>query len=335
MKIKQLRLEFKGSDYNKLIRILGIFLLAFSVFGQSGEKIELDSDKFAGSEVGEDKPNGLFSNLVDQNKVTGWKVSSSEVEDPKKVEDQVSELNITSRSAIAVSKSGYKLFEKQSQEKLLPASTVKIMTALVALDEYSLGDTVRIPEGCAALDGNKAGLIAGDYLKVEDLLYATLVSSGNDGACSLYFHAGNNKDSFVKKMNNQLSIYGLVNTHFSNPIGYDDDPNSNYTTAEDLAKLANIALKKGIIRKIVGTREVTLISSIPGRVYRIRNTNDLLHTMPGIIGVKTGFTENAGGNLVAAYDHNGEEIIVVVMGSSDRFGDTRLIIDWVFQNYQW
>lgn len=330
---QRLNLKFKGDAWSRIIRILGIFLLSLSFIGQKDEGLSVRVKDNYDPERNDQKVENGFTDLIKDDHISGWEVYKKDAKDPQKIEADLPELEILAKSAIAVSESGKILFAKEKDQKLLPASTVKITTALVVLEEFSLGDSVRVPENCVKLPGNSVGLLAGDYLKVEDLLYGVLVFSGSDATCSLYQHAGNTIDSFTKKMNQKAVDIGLNNTLFSNPIGFDGAGNGNHTTAVDLAKLTNVAMGDGVFRKIVGTREVSLRSTKLGRFYSIRNTNDLLHLLPGIVGVKTGFTENAGGNLVSAYQNQGHEIIVVVMGSQDRFGDTRKVIDWVFSNY--
>lgn len=247
---------------------------------------------------------------------------------------------LTARSAVVIDRdSAVVMFAKDEQFQLLPASTVKLMTVLVALDYYNLSD-VLITEGING-QGQDMKLKKGEKITVENLLYGILVSSANDAAILLSQQYPGGIEVFVKTMNQKAKELNLNNTHFANPTGLDSDergnllPDYSYSTAIDLARLATIIIRNPILEKMVGTTEIT-VTDISGQIqHRLYNVNELLYWLPGMKGVKTGWTEEAGECLIGYVERNGHGIISVVLGSKDRFGETAKLVDWAFTNYQW
>lgn len=228
--------------------------------------------------------------------------------------------------------SGVPLYEKNPDAPLLPASTTKIITALVALDAYPLDSILKVGPG-VRVDGQKMGLFAGEEMKVEDLLYGLLVYSANDAAMTLAENYPGGYETFVDAMNAKAGYLSMSNTNFENPIGLDG--NYQRSTARDLVRATEVAMKNPVFAKIVGTKEI-LITDVSGKYsYDLINLNQLLGTVPGVIGVKTGWTESARENLVTYIDRDGHEILITLLGSQDRFGETRELIDWIFANYNW
>lgn len=228
--------------------------------------------------------------------------------------------------------SGVTLYEKNPDAKLLPASTTKIVTALVALDTYKLDDVLIIPKGIN-VDGQKMGLYVGEKMKVEDLLYGLLVYSANDAAMTLAIDYPGGYDSFISQMNNKAQELNMSNSHFENPVGLDGDTQT--TTAKDMVRVSEVAMRNTEFSKIVGTKSIT-ISDVTGKTkYSLNNINQLLGKIPGVSGIKTGWTENARENLITYVERDGHGIILAVLGSQDRFGETTELINWMFQNYNW
>ncbi|OGG02768.1 hypothetical protein A2W14_06595 [Candidatus Gottesmanbacteria bacterium RBG_16_37_8] len=227
--------------------------------------------------------------------------------------------------------SGVTLYAKNENRLLFPASTTKVMTALIILDKYNLDDVFTVKT--VINDGRKMNLVSGEKLTVEALLYGTLVHSANDAAYTLAENYPGGLESFVKEMNNKAQSLGLENTYFTNPVGF-DDPN-HYTTASDLVRLAVYALKNKTIDKIVSTKAITVSDTSYTYFHDLTNVNALLGKVAGIAGLKTGFTENAGEILIATIKRNGQSVLFAVLKSSDRFGETVKLIDWVFNNFQW
>lgn len=247
---------------------------------------------------------------------------------------------ISAQGAIAVDlNSGIPLYEKNPDEKLLPASTAKIITALVALDIYDLDQILTVPKG-AAVDGQKMGLYTGEQMTVENLLYGLLVYSANDAAMTL---AGNfpvssesgvnSFDAFVASMNEKAGDLSMKDSHFENPVGLDGIYQT--TTARDLIRASEVALKNPVFAKIVATKSLTVTDVSGKSVYYLKNINELLGNVPGVLGVKTGWTENARENLVTYVERDGHEVLIAILGSQDRFGETKELIDWIFENYMW
>ncbi len=238
----------------------------------------------------------------------------------------------TARALIAVDVgSEAVLFAKDEKLQLWPASTTKVMTALVALDEYSLDDIVVIQNPIA--EGSRMGLVHGERITVEYLLYGMLVQSANDAAYAIAQHHPGGRTAFIDLMNQKSQEIGLENTHFYDPAGFDND--KQFTTASDLSKLALYALKNKTVAKIVATPLITVSDVDYLHFHQLRNVNQLLGQVPGVAGVKTGWTENAKENLINLTRRNGQSVLTVVLGSEDRFGETQRLTNWVFNNYEW
>lgn len=223
------------------------------------------------------------------------------------------------------------LYQKNAKIKFKPASTTKIVTGLVALDHYQLDDVLTVKNVDLAERSMK--LVLGEKLTAETLLYGTLVHSANDAALALADNYPDGKEKFVEAMNKKTASLNLENTHFTNPVGFDSE--ENYTTPSDLAKLAKYALNNKIFSKIVGTKSITVSDVTYTYFHELRNVNELLGKVAGVAGVKTGFTENAGEILVSEVKKNDRSILIVLLKSKDRFGETKRLIDWVFNNFSW
>lgn len=223
------------------------------------------------------------------------------------------------------------IYEKNKDLRLLPASTTKIMTALVSLDYYNLEQVLEVLEIFS--EGQDIKLQKGERLTAENLLYALLVASANDAAETLAQNYPGGRQSFIEEMNQKGKNLNLLNTHFVNPTGIDDK--DQYTTASDLARLAKIAIQNPVFAKIVATDKFIVYSYDKKFVHPISNINVLLGSVPGIKGIKTGWTLSAGECLVSFDEQNGRQIITVILGSQDRFGETEKLLDWVFGNFEW
>lgn len=239
---------------------------------------------------------------------------------------------VTARSAIAIDVASEKtLYAKDEKLQLWPASTTKVMTAIVVLDEYSLDDVVTVTNPVST--GSRMGLVAGENITVENLLYGMLIQSANDAAYALADFHPSGRAGFVDKMNEKSVELGLENTHFYDPAGFDND--KQYTTASDLATLSLAALKNKIIARMVSIPLITISDNDYIHFHTLKNVNQLLGAVPGVAGIKTGWTENAKENLINLTKRNGHEVLTVVLGSEDRFGETRALTEWAFGNYSW
>jgi serine-type D-Ala-D-Ala carboxypeptidase (penicillin-binding protein 5/6) len=228
--------------------------------------------------------------------------------------------------------SGIALYEKNADAQLLPASTTKIVTALVALDTYSLDQILTVGKGASVI-GQKMGLYQGEEMRFEDLLYGLLVYSANDAAETLAQNYPGGYDSFIEAMNQKAKNLAMTNSHFDNPVGLDAD--GQRSTAKDLIRASEVAMRNPEFAKIVGTKNIIVKDTSNKFTYNLKNVNELLGAVPGVLGVKTGWTENARENLVTYIERDNHKIIIALLGSQDRFGETKELIDWIFSNYKW
>lgn len=227
--------------------------------------------------------------------------------------------------------SGVFLYQRRSDELFAPASTTKILTAMVALDAYSLSDVLEVKT--LVDDGQVIDLVVGERITMENLLYGMLVASGNDAAWVLADNYPGGMQAFVAAMNKKAQAIHLTKSSFTNPIGYDDPQHK--MTPTDLARLSAVALTDPTITKIIAIPQITVSDVTYTRFHALRNVNELLGKIPGVGGMKTGWTEESGENLVTLVERNGHRIIIVLLNSADRFQETENLIEWVFSNFQW
>lgn len=206
------------------------------------------------------------------------------------------------------------------------ASVTKIMTALVVRDQLDLDQLIRISESAAGVGESEIGLVAGERWTVEDLLYGIMVRSGNDAGVALAEEAGGSVAGFAELMNAKAAELGLENTSFVNPHGL--DAAGHYSSARDLAIMGREFLKDPVLASMSRTKLIVFKPSPSGAPRNYTNTNHLLGEYPDVIGVKTGFTGNAGLVLVSAVETPGRTIVAVVMGSTAHFDDSRKLLDY-------
>lgn len=222
---------------------------------------------------------------------------------------------------------------KNEDIKSAMASTTKIMTTIVILEKADLNETVTVSAKAGGTGGSRLGLKRGDKASVRDLLYGLMLRSGNDAAVALAEHVGGSVKGFAELMNEKAIELGLTNTHFVTPHGLDDA--NHYTTALELAKLTDYAMNNETFAKIVGTKSTTIYINNQSR--QINNTNELLGVLNGVVGVKTGFTNNAGRCLVTETKRNNMDIITIVLGADtkkDRTKDSVNLIEYTFSKYK-
>lgn len=245
------------------------------------------------------------------------------------------EPNINSRIAVVYDrKTGNILYGKNENKKTAMASTTKIMTAIIVLEKGNLSETITVSKKAAGTGGSRLGLKANDKITMNDLLYGLMLKSGNDSAVAIAEAVGGNVEEFAQLMNNKAQELGLESTHFVTPHGLDNP--EHYTTAYELAKLADYALKNEKFAQIVNTKNYTV--TINGYSKNISNTNELLGYLQGVNGVKTGFTNNAGRCLVTSVNRNNFEIISVVLQADTkkfRTTDSIKIIEYAYKNYEY
>lgn len=257
------------------------------------------------------------------------------------------EININSKAAILVEVStGRIIYEKNSTTQMYPASTTKIMTAILVIENCDLTEIVTVKE--SALSNIPTGYVTcnlqvGEEISVNDLLYALMVPSANDAAYVLAEYVGGSVEEFSNMMNNKVKELGCMNTHFVNPNGIHSS--SHYTTAYDLYLIASYAMKNETFKNLVSATEYTLPSTnkYPTADRVLKTTNDLINPnkpnyYKNAIGIKTGYTSQAGNCLVAEASRDGLEFISVVLNgdktnSSIRYTDTVKLFDYAYDNF--
>ena len=254
------------------------------------------------------------------------------IETVSAVDNNEPKLNV--RNAIVYErKSSRVIFGKQENKRVAMASTTKIMTAIIVIENANLDDEVVVSSKAGEIGGSRLGLKKGDRISVRNLLYGLMLCSGNDAAIALAEKVGGSIKEFADKMNKKAEELKLQNTHFVTPHGLDDP--EHYTTAYELAVLTNYAMNNEIFSKIVATKNYTV--SINGYSKNIKNTNELLGYLDGVKGVKTGFTNNAGRCLVTCVKRGDFEIITVVLGADTkkiRTEDSIKLIEYTYKNYK-
>lgn len=241
---------------------------------------------------------------------------------------------INSRSSVVIDRNTNTiLYGKNENTRRKMASTTKIMTAIIIIENCNLDETIEISKKAAGTGGSRLGLKTGDKITIRDLLYGLMLRSGNDAAVALAEHTSGNVENFTELMNQKSVNLGLTNTHFETPHGLDSD--EHYTTAYELAILSNYALNNKIFVQIVGTKSYTV--TINGYPKQLSNTNELLGNFNGIYGIKTGFTNGANRCLVTACKRGNMDIICVVLGADTkkfRTQDSIKLINYIFDNFQ-
>jgi D-alanyl-D-alanine carboxypeptidase (penicillin-binding protein 5/6) len=228
------------------------------------------------------------------------------------------------------------LYAKQPHKRQLMASTTKIMTAIVAVEHSTLDKIITVPAAATEVEPNHMGLKAGEQLTLQELLYGMLLDSGNDAAETIAYGVGGGAASgraqFVRWMNEKVVALGLKNTRYANPSGLDDP--DQYSTAYDLAVIGAYALGKPELRQIFATKDIVIApSTTPGHVhgwFNPGNLNSLLWSYRGAIGIKPGYTEDAGYTLVAAAERDGRTLVAVTLNSRRHFSDCAALLDFGF-----
>ncbi len=274
--------------------------------------------------------NICFANIDDDEVIDINEIKKETIE---AVSKNTEELKLNSKIGLIFDRNSKTiLYEKNGLKQVPMASTTKIMTAIVVLENANLDDIVTISKKAAGTGGSRLGLKTNDKITVHDLLYGLMLKSGNDAAVALAEHVGGGIDGFAELMNKKASEMGLVNSHFVTPHGLDQE--KHYTTAYELACMADYALNIPKFREIVGSKKYNI--TINARSSLIENTNELLGNLYGVYGVKTGFTNGAGRCLVTACKRDDIDIITVVLSANtkkERTLDSVKLIEYANKNY--
>lgn len=224
------------------------------------------------------------------------------------------------------------LLEKNSHQKVAPASTTKLMTALVARDNLSLDKLISVKEKPLGI-GHTIGFKLGESFLAADVFKGLLINSGNDAAEVLAQNHPQGRAAFIEAMNAKAQALHLRESNFINPSGL--DAAAHYTSAFDLSLISRQLMKDSFLKSLVGTQQAQITDQTGLNQYLFYNTNLLLGTEPGVVGIKTGTTDLAGEALITQVERDQHQVMIIVLGSENRYADTKKIIDWVFSNYQW
>ena len=279
-------------------------------------------------------PRGIIWSLYGTQHVPG--MYATDVLGAKKVKDEfpikVGEVVnpvITAKSALVADVGNNKfIYQFQDESLMAPASTTKLMTAMVAIDLYGLDETLTTPAFCTTVESSRAGLVEDEKVAARELIKSLLIASAGDSACVLATGKMSYTD-FVNLMNDKARALGMDNTYFTNPVGLDGIDGSHYSTAQDLYKLSKSAMRNEFINEIVSTKDFMF-----GTV-KLYNTNKLLWEIPHTVGVKTGTTTEAGQVLIYEYRDDDKDLMIIVMGSEDRFEDTAKLLEWANKSFTW
>jgi serine-type D-Ala-D-Ala carboxypeptidase (penicillin-binding protein 5/6) len=229
-------------------------------------------------------------------------------------------------SAYLVKRDGVVLWAGQPDARLAPASLAKMMTALLALERGRLDEPVTVGRGVLQATGTRIGLKPGEKLIAGDLLAATVVRSANDACRALADHIGGK--AFVQTMNHRAAALGLANTRFADPCGHDRE--GQYTSAADLARLAEEVMQHPEYMRLARLERISFKTIDGKRSFELRNTNALLGRYPGAIGLKTGYTEQAGNCLVALAERDGVRVVAVLLNAPNRWWNAVGLLDRAF-----
>ena len=234
--------------------------------------------------------------------------------------------------AVVEASSGRILFQKNCNGRFPMASTTKIMTALVALENAkNLDETFKVDDRSIGVEGTSLYLQKGEEKTLRELLYGLMLPSGNDAAVAIALRISKTEEEFVELMNKKAKSLGLENTHFSNPHGLDAE--GHYTSAFDLAKITACAMENPTFCEIVKTKNVTVSGNEMVQAKLLKNKNKLLWQMEECEGVKTGFTDNAKRCFVASAKKDGMRLICVVLNCGPMFEESKRLLQMGFENY--
>ncbi len=246
-----------------------------------------------------------------------------------------STLRLNSNSAILADyDTGEVLFDKDSAHRQAIASTQKIMTALVGLEYAKTADTFTVSAKASKIGEDSMGLTEGEKLTLSDLVYGLMLPSGNDAAVTIAEGVSGTEDKFVNLMNNRVSDLGLHDTKFINVSGLDEDGREQYSTAYDLAVIAHYTWEHySEIREITSTYHKEIPQTETHKYFDLYNETNLLTSYPGVHGIKPGFTWNSGLCLVTYAENGGKKLLGVILGSPDRRGEMKELLDYGFALY--
>lgn len=317
-----------------LISIIFVLIIAIAYINLSNFKINNKSESTENkTEKGQVKSAQL------DNKAYSFQDKISKL--PNKKDNYYEPKHIWADSFILLDKNSAKVLASKNEHNIVPiASTTKLMTAIIVMENYDLDDIVTISKKSAYQTPFVIGLMPEEKITIRDLLYGLLIRSGNDAAYALAEHMG--FDNFINKMNEKATYLGLKNTNLKDPAGLDDDGKSS---AYDLAIISSYALKYDLIKEIINTPEKTIYSIDGTYKHHVKNSNrlilsdELLYYKPAI-GMKTGYTPDAGHCLVSASEIDGHTLVGVVLNTYEDTAEasakeSKKLLEWGYENYSW
>src|SRR3989344_1119570 len=253
-----------------------------------------------------------------------WFPSAAHAEN---INEKIEKPEISAKSALAYDLTTNKIiFEKNPKEKLPMASLTKIMTSIIVLENYKREEKFKVRKE-NLVGENTMGLSSGEVLTVEELLYGLILPSGNDAAEVLSSNYMGGRKNFIKAMNNKARSIGALDTSFTNPTGLEGD-GDQYSTVFDLLVITKYAMQFPLFRKAASTFEYNIEYSQDHKSFYLQNETNLLTSYPGVLGVKTGYTPEAGFCLVTYLDYEGHEIIGIILGSEKRREEMKQLLDY-------
>lgn len=316
-----LRKKIKIATYITVIVIVSIYIVSAYITTVTGAKEKFTGDNTV-TQATESDVEQRMENLIAAN--IGFRGNNESIND-------VAPPNLSAARSIILDNSTDRiLYSKNSYSKAPMASTTKIMTFIIAVENCEdLYETVTISRVAAYTEGSTMHLAEGETISLHDLLYGLLLNSGNDAAVAIAEHIGGTVADFCNMMNDRASKIGATNTYFKSPHGL--DLNGHYTTAYDLALIAKEAYKQPLFREIISTSTITLSG------HYLKNTNPLLGKYPDVIGGKTGYTGGAGRCIVYFIDTEDIQAVAVLLGcpsSNDRVKDSVKLLRYITDNYK-
>lgn len=307
----------------KIIFIISAIILTNYIIFSFANAFYITNDNYVSTS------DSLYSNA--QNSAFGDRDFYLESQNNGEQNKEVSYVNKSSSMAVVEASTKRVLIEQNKDVRLEMASTTKIMTALVVIENCDLSKEFAIPNEAVGVEGSSIYLKSGEIWTIRDLLYGLMLRSGNDAATALAIATSGDVEKFVELMNAKVKELGLENTNFENPHGLHSE--NHYTSAYDLAIISAVAMQNDTFKEIVGCKMYTVQANSSHPTYYFANKNKMLNLYDGANGIKTGFTKDSGRCLVTSAERNGMQLVCVVLNVYDHYNASALNFDKAFANY--
>ncbi len=253
---------------------------------------------------------------------------------PEKVTNSLGPI-LEAKSILSIDlETGKILYKKNSDQQLPMASLTKLVTLLVILDNHNPAEIVTVDPRATEVEPSKMNLLAHEKITIQELVKGILVKSANDAALALAYFDSHDLDQFATKMNAKATELGMSHSHFVNPVGFDDP--DQYTTADDLSIAVRAIYKNPLVQQYAPLIKTTASSVDEKFNHELNATNDLLSSYLHVLGLKTGTTDLAGQCLISiVVSPSGQKIINIMLNSPARFTESKILTQWIFNNYHW